>query len=80
MISDGRFSLYSAADWGKEKKKKKGSRHSQLRLMTRGSCSCGEDWDGTRGDPATSVVHQGQFFDRRVQQAEWGYARHAAHT
>lgn len=48
--------------------------------MTVGSCSCREDWDGTSGDPATSVVHQGQFFDRRAQPAEWGCARHAAHT
>lgn len=77
MLSDGRFSLYFADDWGKEKKK---SQHSQLRVMTTGSCSCGEGWDGTSGDPATSVVHQGQFFDRRAQPAGWGCARHAAHT
>lgn len=75
MISDGRFSLYFSADRGIKK-----HQHSQLRLMAMGSCSYGEDWDGTSGDPATSVVHQGQFFDRRAQQAERGYARHAAHT
>lgn len=47
--------------------KEKNSQHSQLRLLTMMTTfSCGEDWDGTSGDPATSVVHQGQFFDSRA--------------
>lgn len=71
------FALILQLTGGKEKTRQ----HSQLRLLTvMTTFSCGEDWDSTSGDPATSVVHQGQFSDRRAQQSEWGCARHAAHT